>query len=246
MIASLELEITHFAACDMSIDRVSLNLTSGTVEPTKIQTPFRGRPGEQVVLLYTIRLSEISSLPADLASNPRILSVSFAATCLISEALAPKISLAWRHPLESLLKPGSAGSDGESIAQDQSALRGPDYLPYNREPVQVGAPAGYSDGVNVTISGPKEVYAGEIFKWDVLIVNRSEKMQRFAIITIPKRRLSDLYPAARRPNPATVSNQGRLALPIAVLDDSAVYSFQRGAFLDPTDMICLSPDVRIG
>jgi hypothetical protein len=241
------LEITHFAGCDISIDQVGLDLTAGIAEPIGIRMPFRGRPGEQIVLLYAIRLSKSPNLPAALASNPRILSVKFSVKCLISEDLSPNIVLEWKRSLEMLLdKLNESGSEGEVVGQDHSALRGPDYLPYSREPVEISAPSGFSDGVNVTVSGPKEVYAHEAFKWDVLIVNRSEKLQRFAIITIPKRRLSDTYPTARRQNPSTPSNQGKLALPSAVLDDSNVYSLQRGACLGSTDIICLSPDVRVG
>jgi hypothetical protein len=110
---------------------------------------------------------------------------------------------------------------------------------------EVDSTASAANGVSLNITAPEKVVVGEIFRWEVLVVNRSEKVQRIALLPIPKRRLGDIYPTIRRPG-SSGSFGGKLDLAAPVIDDNVLYAIQKSSILEPSELVCLTPDVKIG
>jgi len=102
-------------------------------------------------------------------------------------------------------------------------------------------------GLTFTISGPKRVYVGEIFRWQLFIVNLSKDTRRLAVVVVPSRKRNDgrtLLPQRYSLGCARGDEAGVVAE--AALEDNVLYGIQKNATTDPTELITLSTDVRIG
>jgi hypothetical protein len=258
--ACFDIEITQFAGSDVTIDKITLQLSSGTAEVVGVQLPQRCRPGEQLTIIYKLLAAAISE-KLDNVSPSRTLTITISATVLVSKDCTPKIKIKWKTALETpqsrpnsrsaLLSPQDVKPTGTSTAlyNDLPTTPGPDTLLMTGGSVaEIDSTSSFSSGVNLTVSGQKEVFVGEVFRWEVFIVNRSEKVYRFALQAIPKRRISDLSSSARRLSSAgigSIGSKSKDGLARPVLDDNVVYSVQKSEMMDATELICLQPEVRI-
>ena len=257
--ACFDIEITQFAGSDVAIEKITLQLSSGTAELVGLQLPQRCRPGEQLTVIYKL-LAVAFSKNIDAVSQSPTLTIAISATALVSKECTPKIKIKWKTALE---VPRSRPNSRSALPQHDLKPAGNAIPLYSELPttpgpdtlIMTGGSAAetettstLSSGVNMTVSGQKQVFVGEIFRWQVFIVNRSEKVYRFLIHAIPKRRIGDTNPSARRPSSSSVGNFGSkskdgLARP--VLDDNVVYTVQKSEMMEPTELICLQPEVRI-
>lgn len=104
-------------------------------------------------------------------------------------------------------------------------------------------------GISLTVSGPPYVYVGEVFQWNLFIVNRSDKARTLAIIVIPRRRTSTKRHESK---PSLTSSAGGHRddgvndIVEAVVDDHVVYATQKTSVLEPAEVVGISTDVRIG
>lgn len=263
LIASLNVEIAHVTSCSVAIQEVELSLQGGRVEP---YTNSLGsgdslvcKPGDQLTFLYKlvpdlgigISLNSPSAYPLDL----RIVGEALA-----SENCRPKISIEWRTSVD--FSVGSNTSFGR-VAQllgrpsnqpvvpagQRTKLPGPDSLPLHDELKLQEEVESDDISISFTISGPPQVKVGDMFQWDVFIVNRSDRARKLAILIIPKQRRTDLE--RHQAQPLISSAGGRREdkddlLATAVLDDNIVYAKQKNAKLEPAELISLTTDVRIG
>ncbi|EEH40891.1 hypothetical protein PAAG_02867 [Paracoccidioides lutzii Pb01] len=106
-------------------------------------------------------------------------------------------------------------------------------------------------GVTISFSGPTSVEVGKPFLWDVFIVNRSQKQRKFAMVALPRRKRVDVRRYIARPSSSSASGAGgrrrdEQLIAEAVTDENIVYAMQKSAIPYETELICLSPDVRIG
>ena len=257
VIACLDFETTSFASSDLSLDTVELSLSAGTTESLYKQLPLHCRPNDQVTLLFKLlplsdETTEVSSM-----KHEHELSIDAIATVFLSESCKPKIRIMWKTSVDfaslksnsrptSLTYGGSHPTSNRLSGKDLPKLPGPDSLPITYQQHDARAVATSAAGVHLTISGPHTVYAGETFHWKLLVVNRSEQLQRLAVLVIPKRRRteptkpgSDLKDGAKK----TQDDGGVAQL---VLEDHLVLALHRTAVQDTTELVCLSPDIRIG
>jgi hypothetical protein len=242
-IASLDLEITPFAGSDISLNKMNLDLSSGRVEAIGPPLPLRSRPGDQITLLYKL----IPHLSESLGYNNRLiqnLTINSSASVLVSKNCLPEIKIDWTTPVD-LPSSRPNSSSGKLPPKPLN----PDSLPIVDQFISSDASSAVAHGVCFTISGPSKVQVGETFKWNIFVINRSDKVHRLAIFAMPKRKTPE-RPHSQKNSASSIipphpeKDGPTLAEP--VIDDRLIHTSQRSAIMEPTELICLSPDVRIG
>jgi hypothetical protein len=255
-IAALDLEITPFANAPILLSSIKLSLNAGRVEDMTPILPKTNRPGDQVTLLYKLwpgKKEDIALLPGGLPE----LKVLAQASVLVSKTCIPKIKFSWTTPLElpSPSRPVSRiGPPSSSGNKDQATKPiGPDTLLTSppqlaASPAIGGANNGLTSGLLITITGPDIIEVGKEFKWSLFVVNKSEKIQRLALVAIPKRRpwVKPGQRESRVPQASKKSKVPEKDLAELILDERAVYAAQKAGVQEPTSLLCLSPDVRVG
>jgi hypothetical protein len=111
-----------------------------------------------------------------------------------------------------------------------------------------------ANGLVLSITGPPTVTVNAPFTWELFIINRSEKVHRLALVAIPKRRAwikngqRDSVSSIRGgpQDTKTTGNRNDDDFVEPVVDDRILYQTQKNAVQEPTGLLCLSPDVRIG
>lgn len=240
--ACFDIEITQFAGCDVSMDKIHLQLSSGTVEIVSADLPHQCKPAEQFTHVYKL------FPPPELDEgglNPRTLTISLAAAALVSDECIPKIRLKWKTALEMPpSRPTSASGpvagmsmdSGFPHAQDSQAMTGQSSEP---KPVSAILP-----GISVNVKGPDTIHINEEFEWEVMIANRSDLVQRLAIIPVPQRKFDRHEPRLNSKKP--IGDNWKDWLTDSVVDDNILYSMQKRDALQATDLVCLTPDFRLG
>jgi hypothetical protein len=266
LLAAFDLEITHFANSPVLLDKISLVPSLGSVEPIGVDLPLKASPGEQMTLIYKIlppldmvdSLTGVNHVGAIDPLLGRTMSVIFSATVLLKEDCKPKIKLKWKTALE---MPSSRPASRERPPSRHYPhdMMHADFLNTTGGHVyeaEIGPPI--PNGVSISITSPGKVRVGEMFRWEVLVINRGDQVQRFAIVPIPKRKVFGDYqtlqsarPGSSGKRPGSSGSNGRpfgkgkdIAGPL--MDENALYLLQRTSLMEPSDLICLSPDVRIG
>jgi hypothetical protein len=251
VIACLDFEATSFAASDLSLDAVELSLSVGMTESLYKQLPLHCQPNDQVTILFKLLPQSNEAMEMSSMKDEHELSIDAMATVFLSESCKPKIRITWKTSVDfasfkSNSRPTSLTHAGSRPISNISKLPGPDSLPMTDQHHDARAVATSAAGVHLTISGPHTVYVGETFHWKLLVVNRSEQLQRLAVVVMPKRRRtepkrpgSDLKDGAKK----IQDNGGVTQL---VLEDHLVLTLQRAAVQDASELVCLSPDIRIG
>jgi hypothetical protein len=242
IIASVDLEVTPFAGSDVSFDKLELKLSSGLVEAIGPPLPLQSGPGDQVTLLY--KLIPHSSESSSYVSGQH-LSIDASSTVLVSKTCKPEIKINWTNQVD---LPSSRPNSMSGPKITPKPL-GPDSLPIIDQFAATDASTTVTNGISFTISGPPEVRVGQMFKWNLFVINRSDKVHRLAVVAMPKRRLADRRHGQKDSATsitALIPEKDKDTLAEAVLEDHTIFTSQRNAATEPTELICLSPDVRIG
>lgn len=255
LIASFELEVAHITGCRVKIENIHLSLKGGKVQAiTDVQgSNVIHKPGDQFAYLYKLEPDlNLDGFPM-LGSDGHTVNVTISAKALISSETEAKLAIEWKTAVDflgdhnpNLVK--AAHRMSNPVTQLHTKSTDPDSL-LPQEPSAQGDDS-QSKGINVTltISGPPRVKVGEMFHWDVFIVNRSEKTRKLAIVTIPKRRRD--Y-ERHKSHPSTSSIGGHRSekkdlLTSAVVDENIIYAKQKSARIEAAELICLTTDLRIG
>ena len=252
VIASLDFEIANFASSNMSLDKIDLALASGHVDSLGSQLPVKCQPNDQVTVLHKLLPGPTKIGDMISRSSQDELTVDAAATVYISAKCQAQIRISWKTTVDfssfgSSTRPTSLPHSGGRHSNRLSGrelpkLPGPDSLPNTDHQHDTRAITSSASGVNITISGPSVVYVGEIFQWRLLVVNRSEQIQRLAVVLMAKKRRIELIAPGSKDE---LSNRTE-STPKPVVDDRALSQLQKGSIQEPTELICLSPDLRIG
>ncbi|TVY26539.1 hypothetical protein LHYA1_G003963 [Lachnellula hyalina] len=267
VVASLDIDITPFANCKVTLDKVGLSIHGGNVEDLNdipgMKLPIKCLPQDDVTFIYRL-------LPDDMdatnRSQIRTLDISIAATANLSDVCEPKIAMQWTtsldftppvnpgfgNPTQPIQRPHrpsqlSIGSSIETVPTVASlAITRPDALPSVDVTTRQQRNSSIPDfGVTVTFSGPppeKPIYPGIPFTWSVFIVNRSDRPRKLALMVLPKRRRIE----TRMMRPPSTSHKKDPKVADAVVDDNIVHAMQRNSAIEPTDIVSLSTDTRVG
>ena len=271
VIASLDIETAPFLESEISLEKVKAWMAEGSAEDIStghtIKLPMRCQPRDATVFLY--RLVPFDSFPNQpiATSNARTLDIVISATVLSSAECRPFIEMRWKTAVDfsSPLNP-SYGAPGQSLQRNNRPASLPvppssDGRLVTSTPAQAAelpsaaeaARNGHGStpiadlGITVTFTGPKEVYVGKPFRWDVFVVNRSSHSRKLALVVISKRRIGDTrnkHLSKGSSSSAGGSREGATA--VAVVDENFLYATQKNATMDTAPLVNLSTDARIG
>lgn len=255
LVTSLDLEIAQFATYEVRIKKVGLTLHGGkTKELSQEQdASVNHKPGDQLTYLYkTIPDLAPDGTPA-LGNKGHYLTLNIEASVTMSSDCRPDITIEWKTPVdfasEQITSHAKAFHRPNSSMSQATNASNPDALHGSDSQEQHGHVLPSNDvNVTLTVSGPPSVRVGEVFTWDVFIVNRSDKMRRLAILVIV-RRPRDVE--KHRPQSSASSVGGlradkRELLATAIMDENVVYAKQKSARTETADLICLTTDIRVG
>lgn len=253
LIASLDLEVAHVTGSSLIIDEINVTLEDGWVHPISNTDYGKSvyKPGDQITYLYKITPDLTVDRKAHGAEG-HILLLKVKAKVLVSEGCRPNINIEWKTAVDftaeqdaSLMKIAHRLSNP---AMQQSKPHNPDALPIQEGQSQQGDASQKPINVILTISGPPVVHVGEIFYWDVFIVNRSEKSRKLAVLCLPKRKRNSESQNSRHSTSSAGGQQGskRDMIASAVVDENIVYAKQKNARMEVPELICLTTDVRVG
>lgn len=223
----------------MSIDKIVLQLSSGTAEPLGVELPHRCQPGELLTLIYKINPPSGSDKSDE--NIQRILGITLSASVLISSTCIPKVKIKWKTVLEMpQSRPTSIAVPATPVGEVNEI--GHDTLTMSTQVAEVEAKPAILPGLGITIVAPDRIFAGKPFTWEVLVVNRSEKTHRLAILPIQKRHGD----AGSRPSSRVGPLENATGTANPSLDEQSLHSLVKASYMDSTELVCLSPDVRIG
>jgi hypothetical protein len=255
LMASLDLEVAYVTGCNISIEEINLTLRGGIV---KVIADHCGaalvrRPGDQLTYLYKI-IPDISGDGTPIFGNEgHILHLDVKAKVLVSDDCRPTVTIGWETAVNFTAEQNTnlvqAAHRLSNPTTQSLKFPNPDALPTHDTSIQEGANA-LQKAINITltISGPPRVQIGDIFHWDVFIVNRSDKSRKLAVLVLPKRK-RDFDRHKSHPSTSSVGglrNDKRELLASAVVDDNIVYAKQKNAKLEAAELVCLTTDIRIG
>lgn len=103
-------------------------------------------------------------------------------------------------------------------------------------------------GMTFSLSAPAQVSAGETFKLDILVVNKSVKKRRLAILAVTDSIKPNSNAKRHSKNPSRPALDGSIDVARAIVDDNALYGSQNGHFRQATqaELVSLTADAKVG
>lgn len=271
VIASLDVDITPFANCEIILTKVQLDITGGDVVDMNnvpgMILPISCRPQDDITFLYRVEPDELDITNKSLV---RALDISIQASANVSSVCQPQISMKWTTSLDFTLpvNPGfgnptqpiqrphrpaqlSIGNSSFETVPTVSSLAviRPDALPSIDITTRQQRNSSVPDfGVTVTFTGPPPniaIYPGVPFVWSVFIVNRSDRPRKLSLKVLPKRRRTEAR-ITRPPSTSYAGPRKEHKVADAVVDENIVYAMQRNSAVDTTEVVCMSTEARVG
>ena len=165
------------------------------------------------------------------------------------------------QPIQRTHRPSQLSLGGESTTSlTAPSVARPDALPSLEASTSQIETSIQELGITVTFMAPspsRRIFVGDEFSWDVSVANQSRNQsaaaRKLSMVVIPRRRRNE----ARVTRPPSISRaldgsnrQSKLIrdkdVAEAILDDNLVHAIQSSSVLDNAELVCLSPDVRIG
>jgi hypothetical protein len=255
LVASLDLEVAQFTPYDVEIKNVSLTLQGGNVKVLSDNQDITAihKPGDQLTYMYKIKPDLAPDGTPALGTKGHYLTLKVDANVSIASNCRPDIAIEWRTPVDfvseqasSLIKAAhrlSSSTINTTKAPNLDTLQTQDAQEQSEQD-----PSNNSINVTLTVTGPPNVRVGEIFAWDVFIVNRSDQTRKLAILVIAKRR-RDMEKHKSHPSISSVGgirSDKKELLATAVIDENIVYAKQKSARTETSELICLTTDIRLG
>ncbi len=255
VLASVELEVTSYADCDVSVNEVHLTLQDGEAVPfvgiSGSRLPMRCRPGDLLSLLYKIKPASDYGDSSRSAQATYAVDLSVKTTAFLPGESHPSLDVRWSTRVDAALFRADVLRDS---LQNRGAGDGAHAATDDLQAANTQRPSSSTTNladfdITFTVSGPAQIYIGEIFQWNLLVVNRSDKARTLAVLVVPKRRRAEMK---QHQSKHSSSSTGALrdgqeeALAEAVLDDNVVYVTQKSGYSEPAELVSLSPDIRIG
>ena len=269
VIATLDVETGAFTDEDISITHVNMQLSEGSTEDMgkgiAPLLPLKCRPKDNPTFLFRLTPSG----PGLVASNQSLAQtvlITVHATVLVSETCRPRIEMRWKTGIDfsTALNP-PYGAPGPSMQrpnrpislQRTSSTADGDTMPVSaREGKASHESESYEQqhrassvvdfGISITFTAPKAVYVGEVFFWNVLILNRSSKPRQLALIIIPRRRKGFIGTHSAKSSSSSMKGRKDGKFADSVIDENVLYAMQRNAGHEAMQVISMSTDVRVG
>ncbi|KAF7551706.1 hypothetical protein G7Z17_g4839 [Cylindrodendrum hubeiense] len=271
VIALLEVDFTSFFDCEVSLDKISMSIPDSVVESLNddagMQLPLSCVSHDHITFLYHIAPHE---LDVTLKNPTRDLEITISATAhIVPGRCTPSLTMSWTTNLDftTPVNPGFTPTTGTGIQRShrpsQLSITGlavhplkspsitrPDALPALEAATTDTEAALPELGITMTFSGPSHpVHPGQVFSWTVYVVNRatennSHPPRKLALVAVPKRRRNEV----RMTRPPSIGGLrlGEKEIADAVMDDNVLHAMQKNYTVEPTEVVCLSADTRVG
>jgi hypothetical protein len=155
ILSALDIEVTQLAVSNVSIDKIVLQLSSGTAEPLGVALPHRCQPGELLTLIY--KINPPSDKPSD-ESVPRVLGITLSASVLISSICVPRVKIRWKTALEMpQSRPTSIAVPATPVGEVNEI--GHDTLTMSTQVAEVEAKPAILPGLGITVVAPDRIFA---------------------------------------------------------------------------------------
>ncbi|KAJ2894907.1 hypothetical protein MKZ38_007104 [Zalerion maritima] len=284
IVALLEVDFTPYFDCEIALEKITLSVADGIVEDLNDDCDMMALPlscvaHDHVTFLYRLTPTDLESSSKQLMKD---LQINIDATALVwPKVCYPKLSMSWTTALDFTMpvnpsfgtaapaiqrshRPGqlSISGGGDISSMKSPSVTRPDAIPTLEAAARSEAAAATAPpdiGIAVTLTGPKKpVHIGDVFVWDVFVVNHTpiqpgpgtatnQAPRKLTMSAIPKRRRTEVR--VTRP-PSMTAPSGKFGkkdvLADAVLDENVVHAMQRGSLVDAPEVVCLSADTRVG
>ena len=269
VIALLDIEIPAYSQSVVVLETVKLQLNDGMAEDIvngqTLNLPIECRPRDTTGFLYRLELNNTSEDTILQSTNHRALDVTINAVVNLSSDCRPRIEMRWR-----------TGADFSTAVNTNFGRFGQSLQRYNHPP-SLQTPTGSSTksvqpsdsttssaknsiegvtdnssispdiGITVTFTAAADVYVGEPFRWDVFIVNRSNKTRNLVLLVIPKQTKPEARKAGSRPTSSS-SNTGSKTSSVAnaVFDENLLFADMKAHRTEEALLVCLTTDIVAG
>ncbi len=247
LIAAVDFEATPFAGCDLRLDHVELALSHGSIElcAGDNNLPIICKPGDEFTMLYFLTPSHCSVGSTEGPKKHQTLEIKGTARVLFSEDCSPEVRISWKASVEFSDQKGfGSGVTDISIIRPSNQRQSQ----MSEAPRPASNPSHKAD-ITVTVSGPAHVYVGELFRWQVFIVNHSDKPRKLGIVAITKRARAGASKHTRKASTSSAEarkGRGDRSVADAVVDDYILHEMQKSGASEPDELVILSSDVRVG
>ena len=273
VIASLEVETGAFSDEDISITLVDMQLSEGSAEDLGNGLvpllPLKCKPMDNPIFLFRLTPSG-PALDASNQSYAKTVLITVHATVLVSETCRPSIEMRWKTGIDfsTALNPlyGAPGPSMQRPNRPNSLQKTLSIADGNTVPVSARVSArdgvgsyesGSSEqrqrassvidfGISISFTAPKVVYVGEVFSWDVMILNHSSRPRQLALIVIPRRRKGFTGTHSSKSSSSSVRGRKDGEYADAVVEENVLYAIQRNAGHEGMQVISMSTDLRVG
>lgn len=249
MIACLHLEVTPHAGCDVRIDDIALQYPDGKArlitESETLELPVLLYNMDEIMILFSLQppINSRYTTPAQSsASLLKHITVKLRGEAMMSDTCHPIISTHWDTTIDFS---SSSQPPPPRNTHHNPSLRPPTTKPGSRPvtpvPAQISQQPQQSSttdasGLSITFTGPSRVHVGEIFSWQVFVVNRGSRNRKLALVVPPRRRRVEGKNLPSLPQNMTEP----------VMDEMTLYTMCKAQYMEPTDLISLVNDVKIG
>lgn len=266
VIASVDVDVTSFANCEVTLQKVEVKINGGNVDDLSAMSgmilPIVSLPQDDITFLYRLCPDDLDTTSKSLV---RTLEISILAKAKLSDVCQPDISMQWTtsldftppvnpgfgNPTQPIQRPHRPAqlSIGSSMDATPLSVSRPDALPSIDVTTRHQRNSSIPDfGVTMTFTGPSSetpIYPGELFVWSVFIVNRSDRPRKLALVVIPKRRRTETR-ITRPPSTGHGGTQQDPKVADAVVDENIIFAMQKNSVVETTEVVCVSTDTRVG
>ncbi|KAI9761409.1 MAG: hypothetical protein M4579_001059 [Chaenotheca gracillima] len=269
IMASLDFDVMPFLECEVTLEKVELDLGGGTVEMLgnvhDLRLPISCNARDNLTFLYRLVANQDFEQHLQQTSNVRILTITISATVLVAEECRAPLKMMWRSNVDfsAALNPAFGGPSQLLQRNNRPSslpTSAPTELPSSDHTASSSRPASDNSGaardrssavslsnlgLTITFTGPTNVYVGEVFYWNVFLVNGSDRARKLALVVIPRRRSGDAKTHSRPLSSASAAARHN-QIAEAVVDENIVYAMQRSAISEPAQIVTLNTEVRVG
>ena len=269
VIATLDIETGAFSDEDISITHVNLQLSEGSTEDMgkgiAPLLPLTCKPRDNPTFLFRLTPSG-PDLDASKQSLAKTVLITVHATVLVSETCRPRIEMRWKtgidfstalSPIHSAPGPSMQRPNRPISLQRTSSTADGDTMPVSIREGKASYDSGSNEqqhrtssvidfGVSITFTAPKAAYVGEVFSWDIQILNRSGKPRQLALIIIPRRRKGLVGTHSAKSSSSSIKGRKDGEFADSAIDENVLYAMQKNTGHEAMQVISMSTDVRIG
>ena len=249
MLLSIEVKASTVLNTEVRLVKVDLFFSSGVARQRtqflSTEQPLNLKPGDQTSLLYEVIMDDINDNNNDKWPIARICKGNIVALVDISTERSTKVLIDCRDAMYDAFQKATA----ELLVEPSSnVLIKPSFSHEDYQNNSSLSHPFHDQGIAISVSGPQEVRWGEVFVWNILIVNKTRAARRCFVTLLHH----DMKKCSEERESKTHPTVGRINQEISIRpmaqENTAAFDLllsQRKAIVKRTSILCLSPEIRI-